>query len=199
MSTAEKLNLISVDDYLAGELVSPVKHEYLGGVVYAMTGARNVHNLIASNCLGALHGRLRGKRCRAYNSDTKVRVNLPKQVRFYYPDVSIVCQPGPPTASFQEEPAVLVEVLSQRTRRIDEGEKKDAYLAIPSLQVYLLVEQETAAVIAFRRNDDGFVRELHLGLDAVVPLHEVEIELPLADIYDSVEFVHEASNEDEVE
>jgi hypothetical protein len=41
MSALEKLNLISIDDYLEGELVSPIKHEYLGGVVYAMAGARN--------------------------------------------------------------------------------------------------------------------------------------------------------------
>ena len=61
MTAAQKLDLISVEEYLAGELVSPIKHEYLGGFVYAMAGARNVHNLIASNTLGALHGRLRGK------------------------------------------------------------------------------------------------------------------------------------------
>src|SRR5436190_16386313 len=87
MSTARKLNLISVEDYLAGELSSPIKHEYLGGVVYAMAGARNAHNLIASNTLVALGARLRGKRCRPFNSDTKIRVRLPAHVRFYYPDV----------------------------------------------------------------------------------------------------------------
>src|SRR5262249_19738488 len=68
MSTAEKWNLVSVEDYLAGELDSPLKHEYLRGVVYAMTGARNLHNAIATNALGALHGRLRGKRCRPFDS-----------------------------------------------------------------------------------------------------------------------------------
>src|SRR5712692_6335754 len=147
MSTAEKLNLVSVEDYLAGELISPVKHEYLGGVVYAMAGARNAHNLIASNTLGALHTRLRGRRCRPFNSDTKIRIRLPSQVRFYYPEVSVICRPNPQTDSFQDEPVVLVEVLSRRTRRIDEGEKKDAYLKISSLDVYVLVEQETAAVV----------------------------------------------------
>src|SRR5947209_16181890 len=147
MSTAKKLNLVSVDDYLEDELNSPVKHEYLGGVVYAMAGARNAHNLIASNTLVALGSRLRGKRCRAFNSDTKIRLRLPHQVRFYYPDVSVICRPNPQSDSFQDEPAVLVEVLSKRTRRIDEGEKKDAYLTIPSLCAYLLVEQETATVV----------------------------------------------------
>jgi Uma2 family endonuclease len=197
MTAAKKLNLISVEEYLAGELISPVKHEYLGGVVYAMAGARNVHNLIASNTLVALGFRLRGKRCRPYNSDTKIRVRLPTHVRFYYPEVSVICRPNSPDDSFQDEPAVLVEVLSRKTRRIDEGEKKDAYLTIPSLGVYLLVEQEMPAIVAYRRTEHGFVREVYEGLEAVVPLAEIEIELPLAEVFDAVEFSPEpAENED---
>src|SRR5712675_2008649 len=128
MSAALKWNLLSVDDYLADELVSPITHDYLAGVVYAMAGARNSHNLIASNTLVALGTRLKGKRCRAYISDTKVRVRLPTHVRFYYPDVSVIGRPNPQADSFQDEAAVLVEVVSKRTRRTDEGEKKDAYL-----------------------------------------------------------------------
>src|SRR5262249_57886347 len=135
MSTAKQLNLVSAENYLAGELISPIKHEYVGGAVYATAGARNAHNLIATNALGALHARLRGKPCRPFNSDTKIRVRLPTQVRFYYPDVSVVCRPNPQTDSFQDEPAVLFEVLARGTRRIDEGEKRDAYVTIPSLAV----------------------------------------------------------------
>lgn len=191
MTAAKKLNLISVADYLAGELESPIKHEYLGGVVYAMAGARNAHNIIATNIIGVLHARLRGRRCRPYNSDTKVRVRLPAQVRFYYPDASVVCRPNPPDDSFQDEPAVIVEVLSRRTRRTDEGEKRDAYLTIPSLAVYLLVEQDLPAVVAFRRTEHGFVREVHEGLEAVVPLGEIETELPLAEVYETMEFAPE--------
>jgi Uma2 family endonuclease len=161
MNTAKKFNLISVADYLAAELLSPVKHEYLGGVVYAMAGARNAHNLIASNTLVAVGARLRGRRCRPYNSDTKIRVRLPSHVRFYYPDASVICRPNPQTDSFQDEPAALFEILSRRTRRIDEGEKKDAYITIPSLAVYILVEQETAAAVVFRRTEHGFVREVY--------------------------------------
>src|SRR5947209_8083087 len=196
MSAARKLNLVSVADYLAGEQVSPVKHEYLGGMVYAMADARNVHNLISSNTLGALHARLRGHRCRPYNSDTKIRIRLPTQIRFYYPDVSVICRPNPQTDSFQDEPAALVEVLSRSTRRIDGGEKKDAYLAIASLSVYVLVEQEMPAVVVFRRTESGFVREVHQGQDAVLPLGEVGAKLPLAEIYEGVEFTPEAEDDE---
>jgi Uma2 family endonuclease len=197
MSTAPKRDLVSVEDYLAAELTSPIKHEYLGGVLYAMAGARNAHNLIPSNTLGALYARLRGRPCRAFNSDTRIRIRLPTHVRFYYPDVSVVCRSNPPADSFQDEPAVVVEVLSRRTRRIDEGEKKDAYLTIPSLNVYLLIEQESAAVVAFRRTESGFVREVHEGLDAVLPLGEIGIELPLAEIYETVEFATEPEEEED--
>jgi Uma2 family endonuclease len=190
-----KVNLVPVEDYLAGELISPVKHEYLGGVVYAMAGARIAHNIIASNTLIAVGSRLRGRPCRPFNSDTKIRIHLPGHVRFYYPDASVSCRPNPPTDSFQDEPAVIFEVLFRRTRRIDEGEKKDAYLAIPSLAVYALIEQETAAVVAFRRTKDGFEREVYQGLDAVLPLGEIGIDLPLAEVYETIEFAPEPEEE----
>lgn len=196
MSTAKKVNLVSVDDYLAGELVSTVKHEYLGGVVYAMAGGRNAHNLIATNTLIALGSRLRGRNCRAFNSDTKIRVRLPFQVRFYYPDASVICRPNPQLDSFQDEPTVVVEVLSRRTRRIDEGEKKDAYLTIPSLGVYLLIEQDAPEVVLFRRTEHGFVREGYEGLDAVLPLSEIEIDLPLAEIYEGAALTAEPDDDE---
>ena len=199
MSAAEKLNLISVEDYLAGELVSPIKHEYLGGVVHAMEGARNLHNTIAGNVLGSLHARLRGRRCRPFNSDTKIRVRLPTHWRFYYPDVSVIGRPNPLDDSFQDDPAAIFEVLSKATRRIDDGEKKDAYLTIPSLFAYVLVEQESAAVVVYRRTEQGFVREVYLGLDAILPLAEIEAELPLAEIYEDVQFLPErVADADEV-
>ena len=196
MSAAETLNLISVEDYLAGELVSPIKHEYLGGVVHAMEGARNLHNTIAGNVLGSLHARLRGRRCRPFNSDTKIRVLLPTHWRFYYPDVSVIGRPNPLDDSFQDDPAAIFEVLSKATRRIDDGEKKDAYLTIPSLFAYVLVEQESAAVVVYRRTEQGFVREVYLGLDAILPLAEIEAELPLAEIYEGVQFLPERVAED---
>ena len=195
MRTATKLNLVSVERYLADELISAVKHEYLGGVVYAMAGARNAHNLIATNALVALANRLRGRPCRAFNSDTKIRVHLPGHVRFYYPDASVICRSNPPAESFQDQPAAVVEVLSQRTRRLDEGEKKEAYLTIPSLDFYILIEQEMPAVILFSRTEQGFLREVYQGLEAILPLRSLGIDLPLAEIFEGVEFIPEAEDE----
>lgn len=196
MTAAKKLQHVSVEEYLAGELTSPVKHEYLGGIVYAMAGARNVHNIVATNILGTLHGRLRGKKCRPFNSDTKIRVRLSTHLRFYYPDCSVICRPNSQDDSFQDDPAVIFEVISQSTRRIDTGEKKDAYLTIPSLSAYVLVEQESAAAVVYRRTDEGFVAELYDGMDAVIPLPEIDAELPLAEVYSGVEFTPEVVPED---
>jgi Uma2 family endonuclease len=197
MSTAASRQFVSVKDYLASELRSLIKHEYIGGFVYARAGTRNVHNIIAVNTGGALHARLRGRSCRPFNSDTKIRIRLTTHVRFYYPDVSVVCRPNPQNDSFQDEPAVIFEVLTRKTRRIDEGEKKDAYLTIPSLGVYVLIEPDTAAVVAFRRTENGFVREAYEGLDAVLPLAEIGVDLPLPEIYETVEFAPEPEVDDE--
>ncbi len=196
MSTAKKWNLIAVDDYLSGELVSPRKHEYLGGVVYAMAGASNNHNIIKLSTMSALHGRLRGRPCRPFDSDTKIRIRVKGQMRFYYPDGSITCRPNSPGDSFQDEPAVILEVLSRATRRVDEGEKKDVYLTIPALSVYLLIEQEAPTVVVFRRSNADFEREVYQGVAAVIPLPEVGVELPLAEIYETVQFVPEAADDE---
>jgi len=174
--------------YLADEVRSPARREYVGGVPYAMAGATNAHNLIAANVLVALHTRLRGRPCRPFHSDTKVRIRLPFELRFYYPDVSVTCRPNPQSDSFQDEPAMVVEVLSPETRRIDEGVKLLAYTAIPSLSVYAMVERAQPQVVVVRRTATGFVREVHAGLGAVVPLPEIGGELPLADVYAGVDW-----------
>lgn len=196
MGAAHKLSLMSVEDYLASELRSEIKHEYLGGVIHAMAGATNNHNTVALNISTAFRNGLRGKPCRPFNSDTKVRVLLPTQTRFYYPDVSVICRQNAPNDSFQDAPVVIVEVLSRSTRRIDLGEKKDSYLTIPTLSVYLLVEHDEATVVAYRRTDEGFVREVYEGLDAVIPLSEIETNLALKDAYEDVAFVPEPAEQE---
>ncbi len=195
MTAAEKLEHIAVADYLAGEATARAKHEYLGGYVYAMAGGSNAHNRISTNATIALGSRLRGQPCQPYNSDTKIRILLPTHTRFYYPDVSLVCESNPPDDAFQDKPVMIVEVLSRDTRRTDESEKKDAYLTIPSLNVYLLVEQHQAKATVHRRTQEGFVSEVYSGLEATIPLPEIQTELPLDEVYAGVKFVPEPSDD----
>jgi Uma2 family endonuclease len=188
MGVAEQIAEISIAEYLAGEERSPFKHEYIGGVVYAMAGGTNTHNLIASNCLGLLHAALRGKRCRAFNSDTKIRVRLPGHTRFYYPDVSVVCQFNQPDDTFQDSPVVVVEVLSESTRRTDQLEKRDAYLTIPALSAYVMIDGARHEVVVLTRTENGIQSRRYTNLSDVIPLPDIDAELRLAEIYDVVAF-----------
>jgi Uma2 family endonuclease len=189
MTAVKKPDLLSVEEYLEGEELSETKHEYLGGTVHAMAGATIRHNNIAGNAFGVLFGKLRGKPCQPFNSDTKVRIELPDHTRFYYPDAMVVCQSNPEKDHYQNHPVVVIEVLSESTRRTDMSEKRDGYLAIPSLKVLMLVEPDAPSVTVYRRKPEGgFSCELYEGLESVVPLPEIEVELELGEIYERVGF-----------
>ncbi len=189
MTALEQPVLITIEDYLAGEETSDVKHEYLGGTVHAMAGATNQHNVIALNSLISIGGQLRGKPCQPCNSDVKVRIEFPDPTRLYYPDAMVVYKSNPLTDHFQDQPVVIIEVLSDSTRRADLSEKRDAYLTLPSLKVLMFVEPEKPSVTLHRRKPGGgFAIEHHLGLDAVIPLLEIDASLALADLYDRAEF-----------
>jgi len=184
MTALKGPRFISIADYLSGEEVSEVKHEFLGGTVHAMAGATNQHNSIAVGALVSLGGQLRGKPCQPFNSDTKVRIEFPDHTRFYYPDAMVVCHPNPLTDHFQDQPVVVIEVLSDSTRRADLGEKRDAYLTLSSLKVLILVESDRPEVTVYRRKPEGgFANEAYSGLEAVIPLPEIEAALPLAELY----------------
>ena len=117
------------------------------------------------------------------------RIEHPDHTRFYYPDALVVCHPNPPTDHFQDRPVVVVEVLSDTTRRTDLGEKRDAYLTISSLKVLIFTESENPAATVYRRKSEGgFAVESYTGFDAIIPLPEIEASLPLAELYEQVEF-----------
>jgi Uma2 family endonuclease len=189
MSTNTTSGLLSVEEYLAGERASTSqKREFIEGVVYSCPDASERHNLIASNTTISLGLQLRGKAERVFGSDTKIRIRLTHGTRFYYPDSMIVRRLNDPDGRFQDNPVLIVEVLSSITRRIDEVEKLDSYRAIESLEVYVLIEQSQAQVTVHRRVDGAFVRESYSGLEAAIPLPELNISLPLAEIYESISY-----------
>ena len=185
---------ISIEEYLATEEASPVKREFFDGLVFEMTEFTNRLNEISGNALGQVYTQLRGKPCKPCNSDTKVRIRLITGTRFYYPDAFVVCHPNPPDDHFHDAPVVILEVTSPSTRRIDLAEKKDAYLAIPSLMVYLVAESTEPVVQVYRRSPNGdFHRELSIGLEAIIPLPEIGVSLALADLYEGIDFEAEAA------
>ena len=189
MSTAAaNAPFISEEEYLETELRSEFKREYLGGVVYAMAGASEPHNIIAMNLYAGLHRRLRGKSCQPFGSDMKVRLLPLDSTYYYYPDAMIACDPADSGHGWRERPSALFEIISEDTRRIDEREKRLAYLQLASLQAYVRIEQDRAEVVIERRTPEGWRSERLSGLESVVRLPALEIELPLAELYERVKF-----------
>ena len=189
MSTAAAHEpFITEEEYLETELRSEFKREYLGGVVYAMAGASEAHNIIAMNLYAALHRQLRGKGCQPFGSDMKVRLLPLDSTYYYYPDAMIACDPADSGNGWRERPSALFEIITEDTRRIDEREKRLAYLQLAALQFYVRIEQDRPEVVIEWRTPEGWKSARLSGLDAVVQLPSLEIELPLAELYERVKF-----------
>ena len=106
-STVQALQIAArtgVEDYLAGELTSGVRHEYVGGQLYAMAGASSEHNIISLNVAFALRSHLRGKPCQVFVADVKVKVLIADEEIFYYPDVMVTCDPRDTDRYFKRFP-----------------------------------------------------------------------------------------------
>jgi Uma2 family endonuclease len=116
-------------------------------------------------------------------------------VRFYYPDAFVVCHSNPPEDTFQDEPVVIFEVLSKKTRRADEGDKKEFYLTIPSLTAYVLVEQEFPAAVVYRRTDQGFERDVISGIEASLSFADIGVQIRFSDIYERIAFAPEPDDD----
>ncbi len=199
MSHAARPNYFSVEEYLATEEAASTKSEYVDGWIRAMSGASIRHNIVSANAFVSLSNSLRGKPCRPFNSDTKVRIERDALKRFYYPDLQVVCESNDQLSVFQDCPVVIVEVLSPSTRRYDLDEKMSAYLTIPSLQCYIVLEQHQPIAILMRRLNDGFLREVIEGVEANIDLTFLGCTLPMREIYEGVEFTSECVQEPEIE
>lgn len=128
---------LTVEEYLRFEEQSDVRHEYVAGTLYAMSGATLRHNRLLLNIATRLRA-VQGDRCSVFVNDVKVRA---ARDVFYYPDVVVACGALDDTAVFLSEPCLIVEVTSPSTRRIDRREKLLAYCDMPSLRAYLIVDQ----------------------------------------------------------
>lgn len=167
-------------EYLALEARSPVRHEYIAGEVFAMTGASIRHNIIAGNLYTALRTHLRGTPCRALMEGFKLY--LKKERSYFYPDVMVTCEPRllelDAETQLVDSPVLVVEVLSPFTEGIDRREKLRAYRTLPSLKEYALVSQDECKVELHRRRGD-------IGWDIITfePGDMVELALPIAEVY----------------
>ena len=189
MSTMPRPRL-TPEEYLEIERKAEFKSEYYDGEMFAMSGARLAHNLIAGNVIGGLHFQIRGRSCAVYPSDMRVRVSATGL--YTYPDVVVVR--GKPQLADNEmdnllNPTVLVEVLSPTTEAYDRGRKFEHYRKIESLRQYLLVASDRVSVELFTRQSDGqWLLSSAAGPEDEIGLESIECRLRVADIYDKVQF-----------
>lgn len=174
---------LSIDEYLDFERSSIEKHEFFRGEVFAMAGAGNIHNIIFSNLFIDIGTKLKGKKCQPYGSD--MRVHIPKNSLFTYPDISIFCNEP---EQFEEDnltnPTVLIEVLSSGTKNYDRGEKFKLYRDIPSLKEYILVDSESLNIEVFRINLAGhWELEEYKSVSDNLSVPSLELTIPIAEIY----------------
>jgi Uma2 family endonuclease len=174
----------SFEAYLELEEVSPVKHEFLAGEVWALAGGTPDHAAISVNVSTLVGTGLRGRACRVYSSDLRVRVLATGLGT--YPDVTVVC--GKPEFDGEDRkqqtvvnPRLIVEVLSPSTANYDRGEKLTHYQRIASLQEILLVSHDERRVDVWRRASDGWA--LQSVTAGSVCLESLAVEIPLAEIY----------------
>jgi Uma2 family endonuclease len=185
MIADSQLFYISPEDYLEAERVSPIKHEYRRGQVYAMVGAKKPHVIIAGNLTTFLNLHLRDQPCVVMASDIKVR--LEEADCYYYPDVVVTCDPRDlvGTEDFIHYPKLVIEVLSKSTAKFDSSEKFTDYQTCPSLKEYVLVSQ-TERSIEVRSLVDGIWKATTYQGDNPVTFHSIDWSGALADIYQKV-------------
>jgi len=209
MGLAQPKTLITAEEYLAFERAADECHEYWDGEIFAMAGESNNHGTISTNLIAELRQRTKGTDCRIYAKDMKIRsgsdIDLHKSLKgfFSYPDIVIVCgaiRHHDKAKDVVLNPKVIIEILSPATEKFDRGDKFWRYRNnLPTLTDYVLVSQDRPAIDHFRRGaeDNGeWILTPFGGLQSIWNLKNLEIGIPLADVYDGVEFPAEDAETD---
>lgn len=187
--TAQAKPYISEESYLDYERASPVKHEYFRGRIYAMTGAKEPHNLIASNAIALLHSQLRRKPCRVYPSDMRLKVL--RTGLNTYPDIIVICGQPQFTDTVRDtitNPTIIIEILSPSTERYDRGLKFQNYRTIDTLRDYILIAQDHHHIEHYTRQEGGqWLLQEATELEDQIVIQSIESTLLLADIYEKVD------------
>jgi Uma2 family endonuclease len=174
---------MTLEEFLAWEERQELPWEFDGFAPVAMTGGTVEQGLIQANLIRALGNRLIGGPCRVFGSHVKIAVA--GSIR--HPDAMVVCTSSPRGATVINDPVVVFEVLSPGTASVDRIVKNQEYRSTPSIQGYVMLEQDQVGATVFSRDGDDWVGHVVAG-EAAVPLPEIGIELPLAELYEGVAF-----------
>ncbi len=185
---------MTLDEFLAWEERQEGRHEFVDGVIRAMSGASYDHNQIVLNLSRETSNRLMGKPCRSFPSAQKVRAEASDTT--LYPDVGIHCgKPKLGAGNALLNVVAVFEVQSPSTYRYDRTDKFQHYQQIETLQEYFLVYQDTARIEAFRRTEEGdwdvATYTVYVGLGATLMVESAEIAIPLSGIYYGLDFTEQ--------
>ncbi len=188
--SSQRSTFLTPEEYLEMERRAERKSEYFHGEMFAMAGASYAHVVIVDNLVRELGNRLEAGPCSVHSSELRLRVS--PNGFFTYPDVMVIC--GDPQfvdgrRDTVVNPILIVEVLSESTQAYDRGKKFEQYRTLPSLREYLLVAQDAPRIEQFARQpDDNWLRAETSGRDASIRLASIDCLLPLAGIYDQIEW-----------
>lgn len=182
MSVAQ-VHRMTLAEFLAWEECQETKYEFDGFEPVAMVGVSWAHSTIQANIMAALVNRLRGKPCRPHGSDLKIEV----VGRIRYPDAFVVCTPVANNDKIVTDPVVIFEILSDGSDRRDRITKNEEYRLTPSVQRYVMLEQDEPAATVFAREGERWVGTLLKG-EATLSMPEIGIEILLAEFYEGLEF-----------
>lgn len=185
-SSALKLP-ITAAEYLDGEIRSDIRHEFVDGRVYAMSGASRRHNEICGEIYTSLKTHLCGGPCRTYIEAVKVQIADDIGQAYYYPDVFVACEHGDDDSHVVHHPKLLIEVLSDSTSRIDRTDKLTNYKRIPTVEEIVLIEQDWPEIVVFRRSD-RWRPNLHTHFGTIVRFNSIGYAAPLASFYQTNPF-----------
>jgi len=187
MIAIQQPDYLTSEDYLEVEKLSPVKHEYHDGAIYAMAGASDEHVTIGINLTSLLRSYLRGGNCRVYSSDMKVQIDAVNH--YYYPDVMVSCDPRDRQLRFfKKYPTLIIEILSEGTEAKDRGKKFEHYRQLETLQEYGLVCQDRQVVEVFRRDANGLWVLHPFAAGDEVELASLGLRIDIQSLYEDVEF-----------
>lgn len=176
-------HMLTVEEYMKLEEGATVRHEYVAGEIHAMTGATKRHNRIVGNISDRLRSAARGSDCRVYTETVKLRT---AEDLIYYPDVMVACSPESEDPYVEEDPSLVVEVVSSSTETTDRREKLAAYKRIPNLEAYLIVAQDRNWVERHFRDENGVWQRADLVDQGELPIPRPDMKLSLADIYEGL-------------
>ena len=162
------------------------RYEFDGFQPVAMTRGSLNHSIICQNIWSALRSRLRGSGCSMLGPDAGL-ATLGDAVR--YPDALVTCAKVPGTARLAPDVAVVFEVLSPTSGRVDRISKVIEYRAVPSIRRYVILEHHSADLTVLSRADgDADWIAGALTADKTLDIPELGIAVPVQEFYEDVDF-----------